>query len=666
MAKVKFDAGAVKGLFVRHVEKILFLGVVFVFLFFVYGAIGRDKLEFTPEDLSADAQRAKENLDKSEPSGIEQELVPKNYLDQSKGIRQAIEDKFYQHATLWNRPDFERPGGVRTAPPLLPVRGLRGSAGYGGFGIGPGGGEYGMAGDPMMGGMVPGMPGAGLPGKQEPRGRRWVLLTGIIDVAKQIEEFKKALGGVSIPGRTPAAGGVDMMTPGGEYGMPGAGSSPDDPNWFYFRAERAEISGTGQTGVQWQSIHVRNQWDALRKLGASIQGGGMDVGMDYGAMGGGPGGDVVDPMYVIRGPSPIAMAFPLPNPQGYQWGAEAACPPEIPVRPKQLAPGMIGPDGNPIVGPVGPDGQPVRPDQPVSDDPLAQPAPGMVPGMGPEMMMTDQMYAPGMATAVAKKADLGLFRFFDFTVEPGKHYRYRVRLMLTNPNYGLSARYLETEELAKERLIETDWSDPTEIISVPRDSRLLAGPVKSSRYATIEPSTTMMIIHFDEMSGRETSVEKNDVLRGQLANYVEEVEKPTLPAGMVPGMEGAMDPTMMMGPDGMPVPQTRRPRREPKKDDEPKETIDYRTGQVLLDLAGGDSLPGRDRDLTEPGKLLLLDPDGNLVVRNELFDLEEYKRYRKPEEPKRPEMMPGMEGMMDPMMMEMEGTRGRRSRRGGT
>lgn len=697
MAKVKFDAGAMKQFFARNVEKLLFLVVVFVFLFFVYGAIGRDRLEFTPEELSADAQRAKENLEKSEPTGIVEGLVLTNYLDRAKGIRQAIEDKFYQHATLWNRPDFERPGGVRTSPPLLPVRALRGSPGYGGFGVGAAGmgAEYGMASDPMMSGMMPGMPGGGTPAKEEPKGRRWVLLTGIIDVAKQIQAYKEALSGALVPGRTTnvgmAGGGMDpMMSAGSEYGMSGGQMSPDDPNWFYFKVERAEISGTGQANVQWQPINVRLQWSTLQKLGASMQSGMGAPGMEYGgSMGGSVGGDVVEPMYMIRNQAPIAMAtggqampiamaFPLPNPQGYQWGAEAACPPEIPVRPKQIGP-AIGPDGMPIAGPVGPDGQPVNPNEPPPDDPLAQPRigmPGMDPGMGSEMM-DPMMYqsqpgmsgVPGMAV---KKADVGLFRFFDFTVEPGKHYRYRVRLMLANPNYGLSPRYLETEELAKDQLLESDWSDPTDIISVPRDSRLLAGPVKSSRYATIEPSTTMMVIHFDEMSGRETSVEKNDVLRGQLANYTEEIEKPTAPA-MMPGMmEGSIDPAMMGSADAMyGPPQPRQRRREPKKDDGPKETINYRTGQVVLDLSGGDNLPGRDRDLTEPGKLLLLDADGNLVVRNELLDMEEYKRYDKPEEKKKPEMMmpegmmpPGMEGSMDPAMM-MEAPRGRRPRRGG-
>jgi hypothetical protein len=285
------------------------------------------------------------------------------------------------------------------------------------------------------------------------------------------------------------------------------------------------------------------------------------------------------------------------------------------------------------------------------------------------MMMPGMEGMVGVQGMVMKKADIALFRFFDFTVQPGKHYRYRVRLTLANPNYGISARYLDREELAKDRYIETDWSEPTDVISVPRDSRLLVGPVKSSRYVTVEPSATVMLIHFDEMTGDESSVEKAEILRGQLANYIEEIEKKPPPGTML-----GMDAMMMDAAGGadamMPGPPGPRPRQRERRTNQPeveKEKIEYRTGQLVLDMTGGDSLPGRDRDLTEPGKVLLFDADGNLVVRIELNDLDEFSRYHKPEEPKKkkPEDMM-MDGMMpDGMMPAMEGMEQPRGRRRG-
>jgi hypothetical protein len=53
--------------------------------------------------------------------------------------------------------------------------------------------------------------------------------------------------------------------------------------------------------------------------------------------------------------------------------------------------------------------------------------------------------------------------------------------------------------------------------------------------------------------------------------------------------------------------------------------VDYLTDTLLLDVAGGAKIPGRDNKLTEPGHLLLLDPQGNLMVLHELTDEDEIK-----------------------------------------
>jgi len=76
-------------------------------------------------------------------------------------------------------------------------------------------------------------------------------------------------------------------------------------------------------------------------------------------------------------------------------------------------------------------------------------APGMPPGMmapgmsSPEMMAPGMMSGPGMpgsgaaatADALARRPEYRLFRFVDTAVEPGRRYRYRVRLKAWNPNW---------------------------------------------------------------------------------------------------------------------------------------------------------------------------------------------------------------------------------------
>src|SRR6185437_15544544 len=59
-------------------------------------------------------------------------------------------------------------------------------------------------------------------------------------------------------------------------------------------------------------------------------------------------------------------------------------------------------------------------------------------GMSGPSMGGQGMYGPGKGGAAARRAgpvvEHRLFRFFDFDVEPGKTYRYRIQLVLSNPN----------------------------------------------------------------------------------------------------------------------------------------------------------------------------------------------------------------------------------------
>jgi hypothetical protein len=48
--------------------------------------------------------------------------------------------------------------------------------------------------------------------------------------------------------------------------------------------------------------------------------------------------------------------------------------------------------------------------------------------------------------------------------------------------------------------------------------------------------------------------------------------------------------------------------------------VDFITDTMAIDFRGGGPLSKKDRDLTEVGEILLLDPNGNLIVRNEVED----------------------------------------------
>jgi len=264
----------------------------------------------------------------------------------------------------------------------------------------------------------------------------------------------------------------------------------------------------------------------------------------------------------------------------------------------------------------------------------------------------------GTIARVEKLVKYQLFRFFDFSVEPGRHYRYRVQLVLANPNYSVEPRFLEQEDLGKKSWTAAAWSDPTEVVAVPRDSQLLAGSVKAPRTwpgILYEPTASVLAVTIRMEDGLEAAQEYS-VYRGHLANFEGTVAKEARRGAL--GAPGGTDAMMMMGETMAPAAGAagdERPRRAEKDgEEEEEEKISHATGMLVLDMAGGNRLNRTDRTLTEPGSLLLLDPDGNLLIRDELDDQDEYVAYHAPEEEKRPkrtkderedEMKPGMPGM---------------------
>jgi hypothetical protein len=113
---------------------------------------------------------------------------------------------------------------------------------------------------------------------------------------------------------------------------------------------------------------------------------------------------------------------------------------------------------------------------PFGQQPAAEPAPAAAPAAKPD-------------GAVVEKPKYLLFRFLDFNVEPTKHYRYRVKLIIANPNYKLDQSHLETPELAQGETRETEWSKPSDPVFVPVLEHYFAGEGKSVG-GDQEPETT--------------------------------------------------------------------------------------------------------------------------------------------------------------------------------
>jgi len=92
-------------------------------------------------------------------------------------------------------------------------------------------------------------------------------------------------------------------------------------------------------------------------------------------------------------------------------------------------------------------------------------SPGASPGEG------------GLLTTTRSKASgrLLLFRYFDFDVEPGVVYRYRVQLEFENPNFAKPIELLESPDVAEGRTKKSEWSEPTTAVQVrPKSEYFLA------------------------------------------------------------------------------------------------------------------------------------------------------------------------------------------------
>ena len=262
----------------------------------------------------------------------------------------------------------------------------------------------------------------------------------------------------------------------------------DRPTYYSYLVEREEITSAGSQG--WKPLDVKESVIINRRYSN------------------GNGNEVVEQEFLTTPPAPIsvtakdsaqagslpvplAMAMPLMNLSKHQWGADCAHLPEIPVI--SVAP---------------------RYDEQTMDDELGVQTP--VEDAGHES-------APQIST-------YKLFRFFDTKVEGGKKYRYRVKLVLKNPNYNVKSEYVEAESITVNPFIEGDWSQASPVAEVPLDTRLYcigsradrtpqSGAPKLDDYAG--PFGQLLILKFDEIKGLEISkrLNKENTLPGMLLNF---------------------------------------------------------------------------------------------------------------------------------------------------
>ena len=289
------------------------------------------------------------------------------------------------------------------------------------------------------------------------------------------------------------------------------------------------------------------------------------------------------------------------------------------------------------------------------------------------MAMTDASGQMMMAPPKYK-----LIRFTDTTVLPNRKYRYRLKVYLNDPNHpalpdpvrqtaghmppSLASlhesvqkriKQLDKDDEAESKRrkvtlrtswVESDWSEPSDVVELPQMGQFLANSVTPPSMARLsptvvlpndQPKASVVAVKWDPAKGADIPAELDKVYRGTLFNFEQPVTKVIHPV-------------------------TRQVVELAKEK--------FATGAIVADMQGGEKIQALDKQadhaLATLGELLIFDAHGNLHVQNEANDVDAVRRVimKKPEQPAA--ATPGAEGLM-PGSTPMPGSRPVRGSRSG-
>ena len=231
-----------------------------------------------------------------------------------------------------------------------------------------------------------------------------------------------------------------------------------------------------------------------------------------------------------------------------------------------------------------------------------------------------------------------LIRFTDTKVEEGKHYRYRVKVLLHDPNHPTASMVspllgsldqkvrdrvlaLDAADAAKPKYpdgtpyrtfwIESPWSEPSEVVTLPSTSEYYVGTVEpppsveivpgKPKVPSSQPKAKVLTSVWDPVKVVDVPTEV-DVFRGSILNFVKDAE--------------VIHPVT--------------------KEVVALEKYSFKTDAIIADLGGGELIPPvdkkNDEPLAAPGEMLVFDHAGNLHVQEETGDVEGFRRLLLPKQ----------------------------------
>ncbi len=409
--------------------------------------------------------------------------------------------------------------------------------------------------------------------QMEPRGFRWVVITAVFPHKKQLEEYRRAL------------------------------KAAESPEYVKVVVERRALQSDGSFS-DWQPVDTRvNAWIAKRRVGveqelpalqpylidelveklpqlaygawefvdhvmaveaagqkpeeAAQQAAGQQ-GQPYGPGDGMPGAGSEEEMYGMGGsgyPGMMGGGMPGMGGMGGMEGMEGAG-----------YPGMGGPTGYPGMGPGG----------------MPGPAGAGAAGATGQGGQGGQPFAPPGSAAQEQNRYIEVeyvqVRFIDYTVDEGRTYQYRMKVVVKNPNYNRPD--VAEDAYRKPEFLEGPWSKPSRPVYVGKDVEYYLVNAK-----------------FDERSGLNRGVfevHRWDTQTGDWYCSTFEV---------VPGA---------------PVGNRRKMKILTWDEEIIEKQVDFTTGAVLLDVVGGRQRfveQGTTYSYEEPVQALVVTREGDLIWR---------------------------------------------------
>jgi hypothetical protein len=489
---ISFNKDALLDFLLRHGEKFVAAIVGLGGLWLAWGGINALRLESVrPSQLPAAIQTGATQANTHIASTTE---LPADALPQHASLTAEIDG--WREAkpvearglAILDKPLFEDLAR-RPRPAALPIQNLRAGAGIAVLEVkqagGPGGAPAADGRGRPQRGVRP--PAADQPAPEQPpeepvgtpgRVVPYVIVTGLIPVAKQQAEFDQKFA---------------------EVGYRDA--KLDTPVWTDFEIERS-TEGAGQE--TWQKLDQAavlklriTQWAAAEpnRVPPSFQLAPERDGRD-------------------RKSTPFGFCGLLPTRIDEPWGPEQFHPLVLEAVRKEQA--TIQPGAAPV------EQQPPPGFVEGGDAPA-----GLQPGGPSPTQPEGGPLQPGEEQEPQGPAER-MFRFIDTSVEPGKAYRYRVRLKVRNPNFGLDPQLLAEPGLATEPQLASEPGDATAAVRVPDPIMMLVGALDAEdvKRLKLKPGMFELIVMAPATKTGNYSLRSVVMEMGGLANVDETLNKP--------------------------------------------------------------------------------------------------------------------------------------------